>query len=205
MHTLISRSFRTTIRTMLCASVVLAPVVALPAQSVSNPPNTQEYGLDAGVAFGLGDRSSVTFSLPVTRARIGFFLSNDSRWSIEPSVGLSYAKVEDVPYQLNYNVELGALYHFRPPTRLYDATRASVAYLRPFVGIVGVKSGGDDGGSDSEATMGLGYGVKIPFRNALAWRLEANVGYGFDNEAFRAGALAGVSFFARNLIPTGGR
>jgi hypothetical protein len=173
--------------------------------TVNNPPNTQEYGVDAGAMFGLGDRSNVNFSLPTSRARIGFFLNNDSRWSVEPSVGLSYNKVEDVPYQLNYNLELGALYHFSPPRNLYDATRASVAYLRPFVGIVGLKTGGDDGGSDSEATMGVGYGIKIPFRNALAWRLEANVGYGLDNEAFRVGAMAGVSFFARDLIPTGGR
>ena len=31
----------------------------------------------------------------------------------------------------------------------------------------------------------------------LAWRLEANAGYGFDNEAFRIGAFAGLSFFTR--------
>lgn len=199
MHRLISRTF-------VSSLLVLAPLSAhAQGATLNNPPNTQEYGLDAGATFGLGDRSSVTFSLPTTRARIGFFLNNDSRWSIEPAIGLAYAKVEDVPYQLNYSLELGALYHFSPPRNLYDATRASVAYLRPFVGVVGVKTGGDDGGSDSEALLGLGYGVKIPFRNALAWRLEANAGYGFDNEAFRIGALVGVSFFARNLIPTGGR
>ena len=28
-------------------------------------------------------------------------------------------------------------------------------------------------------------------------------GYGFDNNAFRLGAFAGLSFFARNVIPTG--
>jgi hypothetical protein len=39
--------------------------------------------------------------------------------------------------------------------------------------------------------------VKIPWRSGLAWRLEANTGYGFDNEAFRIGAFAGLSFFTR--------
>ena len=80
-----------------------------------------------------------------------------------------------------------------------------MAYLRPFVGIIGVKTGGEDGGSDSEATAGVGLGIKVPFRSNLAWRFEANTGYGFDNEAFRLGLNVGVSFFARDLIPTSGR
>jgi hypothetical protein len=174
--------------------------------TVTNPPNTQEFGLDAAAIIGLGDRSSVSLTLPAARARIGFFLNADSRWSVEPSAGLSYSKVKDVPYQLAYNLEVGMLYHMRPASDVYNATRASVAYIRPFIGITGVNTGGSDGadgGSNSELSAGAGYGIKIPWRDNLAWRLEANAGYGFDNKAFRVGAFAGLSFFARNLIPTG--
>lgn len=175
--------------------------------TMNNPPNTQEFGVDAGAIIGLGDQSSLNFSLPAARARIGFFLNNDSRWSIEPAAGFSYTKVEDVPYTFAYNLEVGALRHFRPPSELFSATRASVAYLRPFVGLTGVRSGGSDteDNSDSEVSAGVGVGIKVPWRAGLAWRFEANTGYGFDNEAFRLGAFVGVSFFARDVIPTGGR
>jgi hypothetical protein len=77
-----------------------------------------------------------------------------------------------------------------------------VVYVRPFIGVAGITGGGsddvdDDSGSDAEFSVGTGLGVKIPWRQDLAWRLEANVGYGFDNEAFRLGLLAGLSFFTR--------
>ncbi|MES2523973.1 MAG: hypothetical protein V4617_14800 [Gemmatimonadota bacterium] len=195
-------------RLALAGMLVCGTAVTAGAQgpTVTNPPNTQEFGVDAGAVIGLGDRSSVSLTLPAARARIGFFLNNDSRWSIEPAAGFSYAKVKDVPYQLDYNLELGALYHFRAPADLYNATRASVAYLRPFVGLVGVATGGNDtaieggDGSNNELSVGAGYGIKIPWRESVAFRLEANLGYGFDNEALRVGAFAGLSFFARNVI-----
>jgi hypothetical protein len=179
------------------ACTVASVATAQGATSVTNPPKTQEYGVDAGASFGLGDRSSVRLTLPATRARIGFFLPNDSRWSIEPAAAVAYTKVQDVPYQFDYNLELGALYHFAAPSRLYDATRARVAYLRPFIGFVGLASGGNDSGSDNEFSAGAGYGVKIPWRQNMAFRFEGNAGYGFDNNALRLGAFAGVSFFAR--------
>ncbi|HYW50373.1 MAG TPA: hypothetical protein VE861_07200 [Gemmatimonadaceae bacterium] len=177
------------------------------AQPTSGPqlnpaPNTQEFGLDAGAIFGLGDRSSFSVTIPAARARVGFFLNNDSRWSIEPAAGFAYSKIESVPYQFDYNLELGALYHFRAPAAFTYESRSSIAYLRPFVGLVGVATGGDDGGSDNELSLGAGYGVKIPLRQGLALRLEGNAGYGLDNNAFRLGAFAGISFFARNVIPT---
>lgn len=176
-----------------------AEVGAQSATTLSQPSNTREFGLDAGALVGLGDRSSVQLTLPAARARIGFFL-NDSRWSIEPAAGLAYTKVEGVPYQFNYNLEIGALYHFRAPADLTNATRARVAYLRPFAGLAGVATGGNTGGSDNQFSLGAGYGIKIPMNSGLALRLEANAGYGFDNKAFRLGAFAGVSWFARNIL-----
>jgi hypothetical protein len=152
---------------------------------------TQEMGLDAGLQVGLGDISSFVIDLPAARMRIGFF-QPASRWSLEPALGLSYFKAEGADGVLFYNIEGGALYHFRPAGDL-RAMGATVAYIRPFVGVNGAT--GDD--SDSEVSAGAGFGIKIPWQQDLAWRLEANAGYGFDNEAFRIGAFAGVSFFPR--------
>jgi hypothetical protein len=179
--------------------VSLALTVALATPALAQGPqlgSPKEIGLDAGVVIGLGDQSSVNIDVPAARARLGFFLPNDSRWSIEPAVGLSYAKVEGADGVLVYNLEGGLLYHFSPPAQLADeaaANRVSVMYVRPFVNLTGYT--GDNG--DSEVSLGAGLGVKIPWRSALAWRLEANAGYGFDNEAFRLGAYAGLSFFPR--------
>ena len=189
---------------VLGVATLAAPVGAQNPAAVAQPTRTQEFGLDAGLTIGLGDESSVRFGLPASRARVGFFLTNDTRWSIEPAVGLNYLKVEDGDGNLNYELELGALYHFAPPTNLTGGlggtggplVRSSVAYARPFIGLSG-STGGD---GDSEVSVGAGLGVKVPWRETLAWRAEANLGYGFDNEALRVGALLGVSFFTRNLI-----
>jgi hypothetical protein len=175
--------------------LLAAAPAAAQGPTVTNPPNTQEFGIDAGAVIGLGSRSSVSVDLPAARARVGFFLNNNSRWSLEPALGLNYIKVEDADGVLFYNLEGGALYHFAPPGDL-EARRVSVAYVRPFVGVQGF-TGGD---GDSEVSAGAGLGVKIPWRAGLAWRLEANTGYGFDNKAWRLGAFAGISFFTRNAI-----
>ena len=160
----------------------------------TNPPRSVELGLDAGAVFGLGSQSSIHFDLPATRARFGFFLPKDGRWSIEPAVGLSYNKVEDEgDGVLRYNLEVGGLYHFRPGSDMPGANVASTAYIRPFVAWTGFTGESDD----SEISAGGGVGVKIPFRPGVAWRLEGNVGYGFDNQAFRVGAFAGLSVFLR--------
>jgi len=179
-----------TLAGMLAAT---ASVASAQGPTVRNPPNTMEFGIDAGLQFGLGDVSTVQFTLPASRARVGFFLNNDSRWSIEPAAGLSYSKAEGGDGVFVYDLEVGALYHFRPPSAITANVPASVMYVRPFVGVTGFT--GDN--SDSEFSAGAGFGVKIPWRSGFAWRLEANTGYGFDNEAWRIGALAGLSFFMR--------
>ena len=175
------------------AGLVAASASVATAQAVVSQPNTLEFGIDAGAQFGLGDVSTVRITLPAARARVGFFMNNDSRWSIEPAAFLSYSKAEGGDGVFTYDIEAGALYHFRQPSALQLATPTSVMYLRPFIGITGFT--GDD--SDSEFSAGAGFGIKIPWRPSVAWRLEANTGYGFDNEAFRLGLFAGLSFFTR--------
>jgi hypothetical protein len=181
----------------------LAAVLALPAaaglahaQAATTPPRIMELGIDAGAIFGLGDISSVTVDLPATRARVGLFLGRNFRWSVEPAASLSFQDAEEADARLFYNLELGALYHFRPPADLSEVgpgPQPAAAYARPFVNVTGFT--GDPG--DSEFSVGGGVGLKVPWRRQLAWRFEANLGYGFDNEAFRLGAFAGVSFYSR--------
>ena len=163
--------------------------------TVATPPRTLELGLDAGAVFGLGDVSSISLTLPAGRARVGLFLHNYARWSVEPAASLTFTDAEGADGVLLYNLEAGALYHFRAPGELgqFEERRGrSVAYVRPFVNFTGATGGGD-----SEISIGSGLGLKVPWRAQLAFRFEANVGYGFDNEAGRIGAFAGLSFFTR--------
>jgi hypothetical protein len=186
----------------LAAAVVAVALVAPAARAqnaaaVVQTPNTIEIGADAGATFGLGEVSSVNITLPAQRARVGFFLNNDSRVSIEPAVGFGYNKAEGQPGQTNYLLEAGALYHFRPARLITDvANRAAVSYARPFVGFTGVSLGGD-AKNENEVFAGFGVGVKIPYRTNIAVRAEANLGYGFDNDAARIGVNLGLSFFTR--------
>ena len=180
------------------------PAAAQGAAQVAQPPNTRELGLDAGLTLGLGEDSSIEILVP-GRVRIGYFLNNDSRWSVEPAVGLQYRDTEGADGALIYNLEAGALYHFRPPADVVReaveaggvveeaARRGSVVYARPFINLQGVT--GDV--SDNEVSAGAGLGIKVPYRSGLAFRFETNLGYGFDNQALRLGALAGISYFPR--------
>lgn len=191
------------IRLAVCAATVAATVGARAASAqgtVTHASGTQEFGIDAGATIGLGDQSSVSLALPAARARIGFFLSDASRWSIEPAGALAYTKVQDGPGVFQYNLELGALYHFRAPAELLSGTRA-VAYARPFVGVTGIHAGGE---GDSEFEAGGGVGIKVPWRRDAAFRFEGNLSYGFSNEAARLGIFAGLSFFTRNLLSVPG-
>ena len=175
----------------LASSIVLAPAPA-------DAQRRLELGVDAGAVFGLGSQSSVNISLPGSRLRVGFF-ELGSRISLEPAAGFSYDKVEGTDGLFSYNLEFGALYHFEPLTEVAilggpTVTRVAVPYVRPFIGLTGFTGGNS---SDNEFSLGAGLGTRVAFRPDLPIRLEANVGYGFDNKATRIGLLAGLSFFPR--------
>jgi hypothetical protein len=167
------------------------------AAAVAQVPNTIEIGADAGATFGLGDVSSVNITLPAQRARVGFFLNNDSRVSIEPAVGFGYNKSEGQPGQTNYLLEAGALYHFRPRRLITDvANRAACRTPVRSSGSRACRSAAP-AKNENEVFAGFGVGVKIPYRTNIALRAEANLGYGFDNDAARLGLNLGLSFFTR--------
>ena len=180
----------------VAAVALVAPAArAQNAAAIAQAPNSVEIGADAGLTVGLGEESTIAFALPAQRARLGFFLNNDSRLSVEPAVGLNYFDSEGAPGSLNYTVETGLLYHFRPARLITDvANRAAVSYARPFIGFTAGTGGGE---GDSEFFAGAGLGVKLPVRTNIAFRAEANLGYGFDNNAARLGATLGLSFFTR--------
>ena len=183
---------------MRSASRYVALAATLALASTAEAQRRLEFGSDIGIVFGLGDQSSINLNFPASRFRVGIFQPG-SRISVEPALGFSYDKVEGTSGIFRYDLELGALYHFRPIVVTPDdpaepVTRVAPPYLRPFVGITGFTGGDTD---DNEFSAGVGLGVKMPWRRDLAIRLEANVGYGFDNEAARIGLLAGLSYFPR--------
>lgn len=186
-------------RRAVALAIAALALAAAPAAAQNGIGRAAELGIDAGATFGLGSESSVDINLPGSRFRIGFFTPG-SRISIEPALGLGYNKTEGTDGILQYDLQLGALYHFRPITvsTTSDAgrtmARVTAPYVRPFVGLTGYSAGGDN---ENEVSAGAGLGVKIPWRTDLAWRLEANLGYGFDNKAARLGLLAGLSYFPR--------
>jgi opacity protein-like surface antigen len=179
---------------------VLAAILAA-ALAVAAPAAAQrqiELGVDAGATFGLGDQSYFSINVPASRFRVGFFQPG-SKLSIEPAARLGYEKTDGDDNLLTYELEVGALYHFRP-TVIATAepssttSRVSSPYVRPFLGLSGFSVGD---ASDSQFIIGAGLGTKIPWRRDLSLRFEANLGYGFDSEAMRVGVLAGLSFFPR--------
>jgi len=181
------------------APVAAVAALALPAAAraqnaaIVNNPATMEFGADVGANFGLGSKSYVNVFIPGERFRVGFFLPSDPRIEIEPGVGLNYSKQASSNAITTYNLELGALYHFRAPTYATGATGATVAYVRPFINYTGTTIGG--GANSHETTLGGGLGLKLPVRTNVALRAEANLGYDFSAKAARLGLLAGGSFF----------
>jgi hypothetical protein len=183
------------------AAAVVIGTVAPAAPAAAQ--RTLEFGTDAGANFALGSKSSVAINLPGARFRVGFFRSPGSRWSLEPAAALTWNQVEHESGIFNYDIEGGALYHFRPFVIATSGgtqgsevvARISSAYVRPFVAVTGFSGGG---AGHSEFSTGAGLGLKVPWRRDLAWRVEGNVGYNFDAKATRIGLLGGISYFSRS-------
>jgi len=147
-----------------------------------------ELGMDGGISIGFDNPNVTTVSLPVQALRVGFFMND--KVSLEPRFSFNSVSGGGVSVR-SYALELGALYH------LGGYVKGSGLYVRPFAGIAGV---GGAVGSGSDAFMGAGAGVKLPFANRrLATRLEANFGHAFTDAGGSngLGILFGVSLFHR--------
>ncbi len=166
----------------LAALSILALSATASAQragTMANP--SPEVGLDASLTIGLGDADGTSINIPAQHIRMGFFVS--PVLSIEPTFGLTHESDAFTAYQLG----VGALYHFSP------SRVQSQFYVRPFIAIDGVSISG--GGSDSQARFGIGGGMKIPLRDRIASRFEAN--FQHTDGADAIGFLAGLSFYTR--------
>jgi hypothetical protein len=160
-----------------------------------------ELGLDGGLSFGLGGQNNATvFNLNLSQIRVGFLMS--PQFSLEPSVALQSFSVTGGSTTA-YMLGVGGLYHF-------SANRVqNQFYARPFVNLLGTrdKSTSTVGATTTTTTtsssvteMGAGLGLKIPYQDRMAWRLEANMSHfskqyiGSDN---RLGMLFGFSYYTR--------
>lgn len=168
----------------IAACMLLAAPARSDAQSVEN---TKEFGIDAGVQFGLSGGSYTSLNLPAQRLRIGFFRTPNI--SIEPYGSLNYNKPNGGSSVTTVALGTGLLYHFS------TNRAASQVYARPFAELTYVNAAK----SDTQFGLGGGLGIKIPLRERISTRFEAALGYGFASDFKDAGATlnltAGLSFF----------
>jgi hypothetical protein len=169
------------------STVLLAISASTAAAQANQTGNPVELGMDAVVATSLGDTKVTTVSVPSAEFRAGFFVSNNV--SIEPRLG--FTSISGNGTITTYRGELGLLYHFA------GEHVGSGVYVRPFAGFTGISGFG----SDTQANAGIGLGVKIPFAQRLATRLEANYMHGFTSDggdgSDQLAASFGLSFFTR--------
>ena len=168
-------------RLSLAALSILTLGASASAQRSANP--SPEIGMDAGISFGLGNGGGTLVDIPVQQIRMGFFVS--PALSIEPTFGLHRESGGGATVTV-YNIGAGALYHFSP------SRAANQFYIRPFIQIAGFSGGGV---SDSQARFGVGGGLKIPLRDRIASRFEANFAHTDGSDML--GLLAGLSFYTR--------
>jgi len=163
-----------------------------------------ELGVDAALAYQSGDRvKATTLSIPITRFRAGFFLSDAV--SFEPSIALHYTHAtvenqvtgnENTSSATNYDFDFGLLFHFST-----DRTQ-SQTFVRPFVGLRGFSGDSDFGSSSaSQGSFGLALGVKKPIVNRLAGRFELGFAHATDDNDLPSSNQVflsfGLSFFTR--------
>ena len=187
----------------LAAAAVIIPQL-LVAQD-AGPRRPIELGIDAALTYESSDAADgVSFTVPVPRLRVGFFLSDAV--SLEPSLAFNYSRStfhsdltdEDITISgSSYVLDFGLLYHFST-----DRTKKQV-YVRPLIGLSGFSSGDDDNDdSASQVAFGAGLGVKLPSTNRLATRLEAGFVHRSEDEprlpsSNRIYGSVGISFFTR--------
>lgn len=165
-----------------------APASAQRSASMASP--SPEVGMDAGITFLLGTNSATLIDLPAQRIRVGFFVSPTI--SIEPTFGLRSISGGGTTFTA-YSIGSGLLYHFS------KSRAANQFYLRPFLEVQGFSETGAP--SSSAATFGVGGGLKVPLRDRIASRFEANFAHqgGQNNQPGQdlIGLLAGLSFYTR--------
>jgi hypothetical protein len=182
--------------TVLAAMLVFA--VFANAQAQGNP---IEIGTDAGFTYSITSEFAgaeqpdlMSFSLPFTYWRVGFFL-NDT-WSIEPALGFNYLSVsDDGPSLYTFDVTANVLYNLASGFFVHGGGKLMY---------IGANEGG---GADTETAMQFGFGggagYRIMMTDMLKLRLGANVFYLLENEddgmpgSIDIAATIGLSMFTK--------
>jgi hypothetical protein len=174
----------------LAAGLAVVTLVGFSPSRARAQANLVELGVDGALAITLEDPSVTTLAIPIERFRVGFFTSSTLSW--EPWLALTYVNVEGPGGTAStVTAGLGLLFH---QSRIRTRTHT---YMRPFGGLTTQSFGGS---SDTDAHLGFGIGVKMPWQNRrLATRLEAFLQHVFaDPEGITSvGVLFGLSFFTR--------
>lgn len=172
----------------LAAGLTALTLIALAPSLTRAQTHPIELGVDGELAIALGTPRVTTLAIPIGQFRVGFFTSPTLSW--EPSLALNYVSFQGGGNASRIRLGLGLLFHMSP-VRTQPQT-----YLRPFGGFTTVSNGG----SNTDAHLGFGVGVKIPWTNRrLATRLEGFLQHLFNEPdgVTSLGALFGLSFFTR--------
>lgn len=147
-----------------------------------------ELGIDAGISIGFDSPRATVVSIPEPAVRIGFFVTD--RVSVEPRIGFQSVH-DDLGTVSQYTAQVGVLFHAD------NNPIGRGLYARPFVGLVGASGGGS---SDTQTFLGAGMGLKVPFSNRFASRLEVNYSHMTapkgGSAANSLGILFGLSVFS---------
>lgn len=172
----------------LVALSALALVAAAPSANAQRGSRPIEFGIDGGVFFGLDDPKVTVVALPVQDFRVGFLMT--PKLAVEPRLHINSVRSGGASFTA-YGFEGGLVY-----SPAGDRVGNGL-YGRPFVGVEGFSTSGP--GDDSNAYLGLGVGLKIPFVDRrLATRMEANYAHGFSTPSTnRIGLTIGLSFYTR--------
>ena len=151
---------------LLACSLLALVTISAPARAQSGSP--VEFGADAALTL-VFDPNVVIVTVPVSEARIGFFVS--PKVELEPRFRLVAASGGGGS-TTELGLIVGALFH-RSASRALPQT-----YVRPFAQLSSFRI---SGGSSSTATsLGVGVGMKRPIGNRFAFRPELNYAHQFD-------------------------
>jgi hypothetical protein len=187
------------VRILPVAFLVAAAAAPLAAQT--SAPLPIELGVDA--ALQTDDQTDVTtLSVPLQRVRVGFFLS--PRLSFEPTLAFERGSGDGASGSA-LAAGAGVLVHLAgAPT---GRARTTSLFVRPFAGLTRASFDLDDPdfdlGSESvtQASAGVGLGLKFPVMDRLAWRVEGTFQRNFETDDLPAanvlGLTVGLSFHTR--------
>lgn len=175
----------------LVPAVALTLVLALlvPCAASAREKGTVELGMDGFI--GIRDYSNdhaFIVSVPISSVRAGYYVSE--RNVLEPSLGFNFISIGDESLtQLDF--DLGLL------LGMEDVGRTT-PYFRVGGGILLL----NDNGSETQFSVGIAAGIRIPTGDRFAVRLQGGVDHNFDGngslqESNDFGVKAGFSFFTR--------